>query len=1076
MRSQKYLLDLVLNKGNCLFNLAQFLKTDNGNNFMKVSNLVVKNDDLNKKIASNYFPKDLSSTVFPTYLNGLSLYKTLLWYCSQLKTYSNDINNFLKHKESFEQYILTKQYQDAINILNEVERNFGLSLWLVESYCLLEELFEQQPLFVEKLDVASLNFYCHFKGKCNTKDPFFSYNKRVRENLDDAKVDKESHAYYNYKLFLTPPETDEEWKNILLIEGMYSLIDIYITVVNCLQHYFSKSIYNKKSTHLTLCYKTLYGLSCPVCQIMYNLLIETDENVLNNVYSNDYLAAFESNNHKKVVEMFFSNDSNLWNSFVAYRFAATSLLILNEKPEKTNGMLANEIVQLIFDILRKNENENLKNSIERLSVLARILHSFSIHKGICIFLRIVANNNYFYSFHEQYNSIEDIYLINYEVNSDNEVLLPFKCIYCKPSEEHITTIERILETQSTDSYVYNYYKEAYYRLKILKNIESQNLSEATSLLVESYIKNMFLIYTMNTDEVSNNIRKKLIEFEPLSLEELCFVFIDNDFSEYKIDCFLNFLDNNDFGEPLDITKSSYNSELVCYLLYDICNQKLLSKIYWLFDSAEEVKEYRLRICNYLLSGEQLKNNKELKIEIEELTKNLELKKRLRDVDKSRVFVDVRDIYKKTYEDIDNQVEIFNSISPNTYAQPNDKENVFYCKNPRLYILEQMYLIYTREFCFSISGIDTSLSTRVRHGSLSNQVLRTLADNSLAYNSHDSNKLFKDLKKNNDITKEINSHLHVFNFNVNQKLEYLRQHILKVFVDEPIEGAVFDYSLSMADKNYLFEVFENVEKTNTEKVISILNNMLITKTNCFLVTIKEEVLPDLLNSLIDECNKFNERITPYIKENSAQQSIGKKITDCKVALNSEINTISEWFSLNDSDNWDDFTFDDLIDMCFEIEKKLFSEFESIKINKCKDHNFVFKGDIFRQCIDIVLMLFNNAIQHSGFIGQLSNLEIDFSIKSDNSSIYLIVENNLSETIDKDILNLTIQGINNNYKEHKYLTINTRQEGGMGLLKVMSILFSATQTYEQFYVSLHEGKFRVEIKIKKEIVLDEKNLNS
>ena len=165
---------------------------------------------------------------------------------------------------------------------------------------------------------------------------------------------------------------------------------------------------------------------------------------------------------------------------------------------------------------------------------------------------------------------------------------------------------------------------------------------------------------MNTDEISNNICKKFIESKPLSLEELCFVFIDNDFSEYKIDCFLNFLDNNDFEAPLDITESSYNSELVCYLLYDICNQKLLSKIYWLFDSAEEVKEYRLRICNYLLSVEQLKNNKELKIEIEELTKNLELKKRLRDVDKSRVFVDVRDIYKKTYDDIDNQIEIFNS--------------------------------------------------------------------------------------------------------------------------------------------------------------------------------------------------------------------------------------------------------------------------------------------------------------------------------------------------------------------------------------------------------------------------------
>lgn len=1076
MNSKKYLLDIILNKGNCLLNLTNFLKIDNGENFMKASNLVIKNIDLNKIIEPHYFPKNFASITFPDYLQGLNLNKLLLWYCSQLKTYSNKIDTFVKYKESFEGYVLTKQYQNALNILIEVESNFGLSLWLVESYCLLEEFFEKQPMFVGKLDEIALNFYYHFKGKCNTKDPFFSYNKRVRKNLDGANVDEELYSYYSYKLFLSPVTTDNDWKNIILVEGMYSLIDIYITVTNCLQYYFSKSIYNNKNFIITKCYKTIQGLSCPTCKIMHNILTKSDESELYEASISNFIAAFENNEHKKVVELFFSNSSKLFKSFVAFRFAAISMLILNEEPEKTNGLLINEVVQLLFNIFRKSEIENIKTSIERLSVLARVLHSFSIHKGICIFLRIVANHNCFYSIHEQYNSLEDINLINFELNSDSDALLPFKSIYCKQSDEQIIAIENKLEGLSTDKYVYNYYKEAYYRMKILKNIESNNFSEATFFLIESYIKNMFLIFTMNIAKVSENINNKIVECNSLSLEELCYVFIDNDFEEQKIDCFLNFLDDNDFVEPLGIIKSDYHVELVYYFLYVICDKKMLKKIYWLFDSAEEVKEYRLEICNFLLTVEEFKNNKELKLEIEELTKNLELKKRLIDVDKSRVFVDVGDIYKRTYSDIDRQVEIFNSIPPNTYVKIDGKENVFYCNNPRRYILEEMYLIYTREFCFSGSGIDTSLSTRVRHGSLSNQILRTLTDNALAYNSYDSNKLFSKFDKNGIISEEINSCLHKFNVNINQKLEYLRQHTLKVFVDEPIEGAVFDYSFSASDEKYLLELFGNVEKTNTEKVISALNDILTIKTNNFLVTIKDKVLPELLNSLIDECNKFNENITPYIEKKSDKGNVGKKIADCKAALYSEINTISEWFSLNNSDNWDSFSFDDLINMCFEIEKKLFSGFESININRFKECDFIFKGNIFRQCIDIILMLFNNAIQHSGFIGQLSNLKINLLLKSDSNSIYLIVENNLADTIDKEALNSTIIEINNNYNVQKYLMINTREEGGMGLLKVMAILFSATRAYEQFYVSMYENKFRVEIKIKKEIVLDDKNLNS
>ncbi len=1075
MKSKKYLLDLVLRKGNCLFNLAQFLKTDNGENFMKVSNLIPQNANLKIAIEKNYFPLNFSSISFPGYLSNLNLSKILLWYCSQIKTYGDRIEEYIKHKESFERFVLTKQYDKAIDVLAKVEKTCGMSLWLIESYCLLEEFGERKNSFIERLDDIASNYYYLFRGKCNTKEPSFSYRKRIKESLDESKIIKESQTHYSYRLFLNQPNTDTEWKWVLIAEGMYSLIDIYNTTVSCLQHYFSINLNNKK-TIFKSCYKILRDLPCPECQIMHNILFESNENIPNEEDYSEFIDAFDKNDHEKVVEMFFSNDSKLYNSFSAYRFVATSMLILNQEPEKTDGLISNEIIQLIFNILRKREIEEIKYSIERLSVLARSLHSFSIHKGICIFLNVVSNSNGYYSIYQQYNSFGDVNLISYELSSNNKTLIPYKCIYCKQSEDYISIVEEVLSEQSQENYTYNYYKEAYYRMKIIDNIKKHNFSTASMFLVESYIDNMFLLYTMNTDKVCENIHNKISNSTPLTIEELCYVFIDNDFSEYKRDCFLNFLDDNNYNDPLQITQSTFNNKFILYYLQSICSKNMLSKIYWLFDSAEGVNEYRIKICNYLLDLDTYRNNRELKSEVEDLTKNLELKKRLRDVEKSSVSVDIRDIYKNTYDDIDSQVKIFNSISPFSYLKMDEKENIFYISNPRQYLLEEMYLIYAKAFCFSSSGIDTSLSTRVRHGSLSNQVLRTLTDNNLSYDVCECNSFFSSLIKSNDVSEDINTHLHNFNISFNDKLEYIRQHTLKVFIDKPIEDAVFNYSLSQTDISYLLGLFGNAEEINTEEMISALNKILLTKTNSFLAIIKKDVLPNLLNLLTEECDKFYEAIDACIKKASARRSINKKITDCKVALNSEINTISEWFSLNDSDNWENFSFDDLIDMCSEIEKKLFSGFEAISITKSKDDDFIFNGKAFRQCIDIILMLFNNAIQHSGFIGQLNKLKINFSVKSDNHSVYLIVENNLSDVIDKKSLNSTIDEINNNYSKGKYLIINTRQEGGMGLLKVMLILFSATRLRDQFYVSLQENKFRVEIKIKKEIVLYDKNSDS
>ena len=61
----------------------------------------------------------------------------------------------------------------------------------------------------------------------------------------------------------------------------------------------------------------------------------------------------------------------------------------------------------------------------------------------------------------------------------------------------------------------------------------------------------------------------------------------------------------------------------------------------------------------------------------------------------------------------------------------------------------------------------------------------------------------------------------------------------------------------------------------------------------------------------------------------------------------------------------------------------------------------------------------------------------------------------------------------YKKGVYNLLNTRQEGGMGLYKIMLILYKTTNDRDAFYISLNDHKVKVKIKMPKEFIANEKN---
>lgn len=167
------------------------------------------------------------------------------------------------------------------------------------------------------------------------------------------------------------------------------------------------------------------------------------------------------------------------------------------------------------------------------------------------------------------------------------------------------------------------------------------------------------------------------------------------------------------------------------------------------------------------------------------------------------------------------------------------------------ILKNIYGIYCKEFCFGNSGLDISLSTRVRHGTLTNQVLKAFSDNDMVVNGHGKNDFFNKYILSGELDNNVTDLLSRFNSSINKILDYFVKNTLKVFVDTPIEGAVFDYRYDLTDILRLFEIVIVKQRISADEAIEILNNYLIEKTNEYLAFIRREKIKELENNLINE---------------------------------------------------------------------------------------------------------------------------------------------------------------------------------------------------------------------------------
>ena len=142
------------------------LKEDDDNVFEGDIIRLLSSPAANSYISSNFFPQNLSE--YGRYRNIIEytsdLRLELRWMIYCLHFYSKEISTFVREREKYDDFILLNQYEEALKVVEGIEKSFGPSLWSLECKFYLfsnldldkNDLMKEIP---ETIFGAVMNFY-----------------------------------------------------------------------------------------------------------------------------------------------------------------------------------------------------------------------------------------------------------------------------------------------------------------------------------------------------------------------------------------------------------------------------------------------------------------------------------------------------------------------------------------------------------------------------------------------------------------------------------------------------------------------------------------------------------------------------------------------------------------------------------------------------------------------------------------------------------------------------------------------------------------------------------------------------
>lgn len=1086
-----------------------------------------------KEIASeNYFPY------------SFQLSNLLKWMAISFEYYKDQINLFIDLKSEYEKYFLLGQYRQAEAVIEKIEDDICVSLWSIENRLLIAEYdqgLEKNKALLTSINSSENNYLVNvisdfYSRRTEKNISVQKYNDTLNKFLiKNARNNQGVIEYFNFKLNFPNYSNYQYFEMLLYPELRFSIIDRYLSFIQVCKYILSKKNESEEttSTIINLTKRLSILIKDESLQSINTLFsplskIEIDEkSILALKIFDEYTAGNYRESQAMSKELITSNP----NCLEFYEIYVKSLIRLNSKYEVlvSERSIANEICLNIFNVLSKGDKTH--DAIFNLRKIVTSLGNFDFNNQLYSFIQETIelsknqNNKIFRELNSKIynprlaNALEDPKIslqyimelkkifkfssstLNFYDNFYNAIIssqysMPHNSVYSKQRIDHynaklfkihqkydkaIKLYENIITDSS--SKVPGYLQEEIV-LDLFECYLSDNfINKGLRLFTHNYFKNELLILKLDVYKLiklieSDSSKSYLKDIEVTILYHFFYSKTNEIGKIYG--AYANFMASKGLKKPSELRKNlnDYDFESILYFFKNICVPEIIdSSIY--FDDIEEIENERVNICQILSEIDPEKKDSYL-AEISSISKKATLRKRLREVDESKIHVDVEGIIKLAgsqisesflrYKEIssftdDGKFQVFDILESimgedlHFYFIEADSKGVIKATKSQEFMAYKELFIEIRDHFISSNeyGLDSYLSIKIRHGTFLNHIRSVFkTENLITEKNKDTSNYLENqywLEKLIYLEEGVKVHLsdlfNRFSKGVDDIITLASSKWLQVNTEDKVTDGMFNYVYTDAEIFKSMNRNKNIED-HIEMIYSICEE-LWNRTEVNLTNVRNVLSKDLKLMLLKELTKLESQLKLILEDSgSAIDLLFRSITKCGTDLQNQIEKISKWFTITENKRVIDFSVQELFETCLTINHIIYP-YNGIEVNPTINSSSLLKGSTFTHFVDIFSTLFENVVKYA------EGRKVDLIVNEDKGILEIAFSNVISATLLQDYEKycINLEAIINSIK-NKISPDQIRKEGGSGFYKIVKILKYDLSVQNSDLVIKHDKK--------------------
>ncbi len=599
-------------------------------------------------------------------------------------------------------------------------------------------------------------------------------------------------------------------------------------------------------------------------------------------------------------------------------------------------------------------------------------------------------------------------------------------------------------------------------------ILAERQRESIKLFVDTVLSNESLVHFFDAFEIAK-AAKALLKSEAVDLDiPICLAVysrnIDAEFDGALKYSFDRYLELNRIVDPQSlITEERFDDTKFRYFFQHVCTLQNL-KISMNFESGRAIEDFRIRICKMLIEHGIGKDS--LAGEVKEITRKQVLRDAVKHVDNSRVSADVssfRDsksagfrvafenycrLLRNDYSDYEDEIKLAKISDIIDESGIEGSERIMYAVGINLNEKNKAFVnlisMLRDEFAFGDRGLNSFLSTHIRHGFLPNAFRNCVSDERLVTSiDRDTgaplpNEYWRNIVPitNEDVAEKVNQELSQFTQNIDSIIHEINDSWLQIVTLDPVIKSLKEDagSQSMIDLSFMnveaFRLQKNVRIDDYDQFVSVITDWLWKKTELSLKKIQDELKGEAREKFLSSLDSLMAGLVKLRDDNGIDISgLSDAIARSKTSMEGACQKVASWFSRAEAKEVELFDVDMIAEIC--------SKTLGVSYSFSSDNQINFRGKYLSAMEAVLFMIFENVSSKSGVPDGDWKVRISQTINDD--SVNFTFQNQCVPLESLEKADSELQRYRNLIAQGPVVSPLTQSEpGGTGFLRMAKIL--------------------------------------